>query len=44
MAKDCFEDVEVEIIDLLDHANVVERSIRTVKEGIRCIVAMLPFI
>jgi len=44
MVKDCFEDVEIEIIDPLDHVNVVERSIRTVKEGIRCIVAMLPFI
>ena len=44
MVKDCFKDVEVEIIDPLDQVNVVEQSIRTVKEGIRCIVAMLPFI
>ena len=41
--KDCFEETEVEIIDPLNHVNIVERSIRTVKEGVRCIVAALPF-
>ena len=44
MVKDYFKDVEVDIIDLLDYVNVVEQSIRTVKEGIRCIVVILPFI
>ena len=30
-----FEDVVVDVIDPLDHVNVVERSIKTVKEGAR---------
>ena len=41
--EDSIEGVTFEIIDADDHIHPVERSIRTVKDGIRCLVVGTPF-
>ena len=38
-----FEEIVFEITDTDDYIDIVERSIRTVKETIRCLVQELPF-
>ena len=43
MYSNYFDGIEVDIIDPLEHVNVVERSMRAMKEGVRYVAQSLPF-
>ena len=41
--KNIIHDIDIDIYNVEDHVNVVERSIQTVEQIIRCMVQSLPF-